>query len=52
MLEGPTPVSWTDIRASRLLDSGVSGGLAGGILNAWKRMLDFLIYCSFSHCAL
>ncbi|KAG9318539.1 hypothetical protein JVU11DRAFT_630 [Chiua virens] len=36
-LDEPTPLSWTDIRTSYLLDSGVSGGFAGGILNAWKR---------------
>ncbi|KIJ17464.1 hypothetical protein PAXINDRAFT_162321 [Paxillus involutus ATCC 200175] len=38
---GPThdepPLSWADIRISRLLDSGISGALAGGILNTWKR---------------
>lgn len=31
------PLSWNDIRISRLLDSGISGALAGGILNTWKR---------------
>ncbi|KAF9233601.1 hypothetical protein BU15DRAFT_53652 [Melanogaster broomeanus] len=31
------PLSWGDIRTSRLLDSGIGGALAGGILNAWKR---------------
>ncbi|KIJ69335.1 hypothetical protein HYDPIDRAFT_24179 [Hydnomerulius pinastri MD-312] len=30
-------LSWNDIRVSRLLDSGISGALAGGILNTWKR---------------
>ncbi|KAF8559632.1 hypothetical protein OG21DRAFT_468915 [Imleria badia] len=35
--EEPTSLSWADIRASRLLDSGISGGLTGGILNTWKR---------------
>ncbi|KIK90564.1 hypothetical protein PAXRUDRAFT_801276 [Paxillus rubicundulus Ve08.2h10] len=38
---GPThdepPLSWADIRTSRLLDSGISGAFAGGILNTWKR---------------
>ncbi|KAF9227857.1 hypothetical protein BS17DRAFT_774423 [Gyrodon lividus] len=31
------PLSWSDIRTSRLLDSGISGALTGGILNTWKR---------------
>ncbi|KAI6127812.1 hypothetical protein EV401DRAFT_968129 [Pisolithus croceorrhizus] len=30
-------LSWIHIRTSRLLDSAVSGGIAGGVLNAWKR---------------
>ncbi|KAF8447907.1 hypothetical protein L210DRAFT_3641771 [Boletus edulis BED1] len=37
MSEEPTSLSWADIRTSRLLDSGISGGLSGGILNTWKR---------------
>ncbi|KAH0830619.1 hypothetical protein J3R83DRAFT_2074 [Lanmaoa asiatica] len=37
MSEEPASLSWADIRTSRLLDSGLSGGLAGGVLNAWKR---------------
>ncbi|KAG6376200.1 hypothetical protein JVT61DRAFT_2175 [Boletus reticuloceps] len=42
MSEEPTSLSWADIRTSRLLDSGISGGLSGGILNAWKRMPGLL----------
>ncbi|KAI6028458.1 hypothetical protein F5J12DRAFT_903426 [Pisolithus orientalis] len=30
-------LSWSHIRTSRLLDSAISGGIAGGVLNAWKR---------------
>lgn len=40
--EEPTSLSWADIRTSRLLDSGISGGLTGGILNTWKRMPGLL----------
>ena len=42
MSEEAASLSWPDIRASRLLDSGISGGLAGGILNTWKRALGHL----------
>jgi hypothetical protein len=46
---GPThdepPLSWADIRISRLLDSGISGALAGGILNTWKRMSGLKTLC-------
>ncbi|KAI6036530.1 hypothetical protein BKA83DRAFT_133564 [Pisolithus microcarpus] len=30
-------LSWIHIRTSHLLDSAVSGGITGGILNTWKR---------------
>ncbi|KAG1891352.1 hypothetical protein F4604DRAFT_1567352, partial [Suillus subluteus] len=36
----PTNVSrltWGDIRSRKVLDSSISGALAGGILNTWKR---------------
>ncbi|KAG2157435.1 hypothetical protein DEU56DRAFT_764616 [Suillus clintonianus] len=36
----PTDVSritWGDIRSRKVLDSSLSGALAGGILNSWKR---------------
>jgi hypothetical protein len=42
VLVEPASLSWADIRTSRLLDSGISGGLAGGILNTWKRMPGLL----------
>lgn len=42
MSEEAASLSWPDIRASRLLDSGISGGLAGGVLNTWKRALGHL----------
>ncbi|KAI6022721.1 hypothetical protein EDC04DRAFT_2506953, partial [Pisolithus marmoratus] len=29
--------SWSHIRTSRLLDSAISGGVTGGVLNTWKR---------------
>ncbi|KAG6335846.1 hypothetical protein ID866_3236 [Astraeus odoratus] len=31
------PLSWSDVRTFRLLDSAISGAMAGGILNVWKR---------------
>ncbi|KAG2116655.1 uncharacterized protein F5147DRAFT_769023 [Suillus discolor] len=41
IVEGaPTDVSrltWGDIRSRKVLDSSISGALAGGILNTWKR---------------
>ncbi|KAG8217562.1 hypothetical protein J3R82DRAFT_5713 [Butyriboletus roseoflavus] len=46
MSEEAAFLSWADIRTSRLLDSGVSGGLAGGILNVWKRALGHLKHFS------
>ena len=30
-------LTWSDIRTSYLLDSAISGAIAGGILNTWKR---------------
>lgn len=32
-----SPMSWVDMRMHKLLDSGLSGALTGGMLNAWKR---------------
>ncbi|KAH7912151.1 hypothetical protein BJ138DRAFT_1084220 [Hygrophoropsis aurantiaca] len=32
-----SPLTWSDFRTAKLLDSSVSGALAGGILNTFKR---------------
>ena len=53
VLEELDSLSWADIRTSCLLDSGISGGLAGAILNTWKRRgssSSTIVY--FSHHAL
>jgi len=39
--EGPSTdvsqLTWGDIRSRKVLDSSISGALAGGVLNTWKR---------------
>lgn len=34
----PEPLSWSEMRMYKLPDTAASGALAGGVLNAWKRM--------------
>ncbi|KII88292.1 hypothetical protein PLICRDRAFT_54134 [Plicaturopsis crispa FD-325 SS-3] len=31
------PLSWSDMRTHKVLDSALSGSITGGLLNAWKR---------------
>lgn len=38
-IEEHRPLTWSDLRAAGLLESSLSGALAGGSLNAWKRTL-------------
>lgn len=33
----PAKLTWGDIRSHKILDSSISGALAGSILNTWKR---------------
>jgi len=46
--EGPSAdaskLTWGDIRSRKVLDSSISGALAGGVLNTWKRELLSLYF--------